>query len=69
MPGTPAGLAAAASAPQPPALPAVFVCPLSHALMVDPVMASDGVNYERHAIEVSAIRVNTSTRHACAPAG
>ena len=48
----PAGLAAAAAAAQQP--PAVFVCPLSHALMVDPVMASDGVNYERRAIEVSA---------------
>ena len=33
--------------------PAVFLCPIGKSLMVDPVLASDGVNYERTAIEVT----------------
>ena len=46
MPDEPAG--AAGHAP-----PAVFLCPIGKTLMADPVLASDGVNYERAAIEVN----------------
>ena len=31
-------------------LPGSFLCPITHALMVDPVETSDGHIYERHAI-------------------
>jgi hypothetical protein len=31
-------------------IPDDFVCPITHELMVDPVLAADGFTYERHAI-------------------
>ena len=31
--------------------PEDFICPISHDVMIDPVVASDGFAYERHAIE------------------
>ena len=40
--------AASVSAPEP---PDEFVCPISHELMEDPVLASDGHAYERVVIE------------------
>eukprot|EP01046_Picozoa_sp_COSAG06_P097322 COSAG06_NODE_43428_length_372_cov_0.739927_1_plen_70_part_01 len=46
MPGEPAGVVGQAP-------PAVFLCPIGKTLMADPVLASDGVNYERAAIEVT----------------
>jgi hypothetical protein len=60
MPGPPAGVAAAAAAAAAGgtsaqvAAPSVFLCPIAGTLMLDPVLASDGVNYERSAIEVRA---------------
>jgi hypothetical protein len=65
MPGPPAGVAAAAAAAggtsAQVAAPSVFLCPIAGTLMLDPVLASDGVNYERSAIEVRA----RSTRRPC----
>ena len=31
--------------------PEIFVCPITQELMQDPVMATDGHTYERHAVE------------------
>ena len=46
--------------------PAVFLCPIGKSLMVDPVLASDGVNYERAAIEVTKRFVATPRFFFCA---
>jgi len=40
------------------AVPDEFKCPITHDIMRDPVVASDGVTYERHAIEEHIIRGN-----------
>ena len=46
----------------PPEPPDDFVCPITHALMEDPVLATDGHTYERLAIEVWLARRLTSPR-------
>lgn len=38
----------------------MYVCPLSHEIMIDPVIAYDGYTYERSAIEEWFKRKNTS---------
>ena len=45
--------------------PAVFVCPIGKALMTDPVLASDGVNYERAAIEVPSCVASARASLSC----
>lgn len=41
----------AAHGPPAPVVPSHFVCPLTHDMMRDPVVASDGYTYERSAVE------------------
>ncbi|KAJ8612863.1 hypothetical protein CTAYLR_002037 [Chrysophaeum taylorii] len=42
------------------ALPKIFACPITREAMADPVLASDGITYERHAIETWLEKRRTS---------
>ena len=41
-------------------IPQNFICPITHDIMIDPVICSDGISYERVAIQRWLIDHNTS---------
>ena len=54
--------AAPTPSPEPPEPPEELLCPITQELMDDPVVATDGHTYERHAIERWLLKKRTSPK-------